>query len=127
MVGYTPVYRGGAWQQGYGLGSIFGSLFRSAIPLLKDTGKTFVKNLSRKALKTGVGVAGDVIRGRNLEDSVKKRMIQAMTNAVPDPIPYKKPRKKRTGSKLKKAQKKKPLHRIEETQSKFVTFRALQI
>ena len=35
-----PVYVGTRYQRGHGLGSIFGSLFKSAVPLLKRGAKT---------------------------------------------------------------------------------------
>jgi hypothetical protein len=41
-----PVYVGTRYQRGHGLGSIFGSLFKSAVPLLKRGAKT----LGREAL-----------------------------------------------------------------------------
>jgi hypothetical protein len=47
----------------HGLGSIFGGLFKAAMPLLKKGAKT----LEREALKTGLNIAGDVVQGRNSE------------------------------------------------------------
>jgi hypothetical protein len=44
------VYVGTRYQRGHGLGSIFGSLFKSAVLLLKRGAKT----LGREALKTGL-------------------------------------------------------------------------
>jgi hypothetical protein len=43
-------------QRGHGLGSIFGGLFKAAMPLLKKGTQT----LEREALKTGLNIAGDV-------------------------------------------------------------------
>jgi hypothetical protein len=51
-----PVYVGTRYQRGHGLGSIFGSLFKSAVPLLKRGAKT----LGREALKTGLNLASAV-------------------------------------------------------------------
>jgi hypothetical protein len=53
-----PVYTGGRFQRGNGLGSIFGGLFKAAMPLLKSGAKT----LDREALKTGLSIAGDVVQ-----------------------------------------------------------------
>lgn len=64
-----PVFSGQAYQRGYGLGNIFGSLFRSAVPLLKQG----LKTVGKKALQTGIQVADDVISGQNLKESVKHR------------------------------------------------------
>jgi hypothetical protein len=44
-----PVFAGRRYQRGHGLGSIFGGLFKAAMPLLKKGAKT----LEREALKTG--------------------------------------------------------------------------
>jgi hypothetical protein len=42
-----PVFAGRRYQRGHGLGSIFGGLFKAAMPLLKKGAKT----LEREALK----------------------------------------------------------------------------
>jgi hypothetical protein len=52
-------------QRGHGLGSIFGGLFKAAMPLLKKGAET----LEREALKTGLNIAGDVIQGRNIKQT----------------------------------------------------------
>jgi hypothetical protein len=41
------------YQRGHGLGSIFGGLFKAAMPLLKKGAKT----IEREALKTGLNIA----------------------------------------------------------------------
>ena len=51
----------------YGLGSIFGGLFKAAVPLLKKGAKT----LGREALKTGLNITKDVVAGKNLKQAVK--------------------------------------------------------
>jgi hypothetical protein len=48
-----PVFAGRRYQRGHGLGSIFGGLFKAAMPLLKNGAKT----LEREALKTGLNIA----------------------------------------------------------------------
>jgi hypothetical protein len=53
-----PVFAGRRYQRGHGLGSIFGGLFKAAMPLLKKGAKT----LGREALKTGLNIAGDVYK-----------------------------------------------------------------
>ena len=50
-----PVFAGRRYQRGHGLGSIFGGLFKAAMPLLKKGTKT----LEREALKTGLNIAGE--------------------------------------------------------------------
>jgi hypothetical protein len=49
-----PVFAGRRYQRGHGLGSIFGGLFKAAMPLLKKGAKT----LEREALKTGLNIGG---------------------------------------------------------------------
>jgi hypothetical protein len=58
-----PVFAGRRYQRGHGLGSIFGGLFKAAIPLLKKGAKT----LGREALKTGLNIVGDV--GRTIKQA----------------------------------------------------------
>jgi hypothetical protein len=66
-----PVFAGRRYQKGHGLGSIFGGLFKAAMPLLKKGTKT----LEREALKTGLNIAGDVVQGRNIKQAAKSRLI----------------------------------------------------
>jgi hypothetical protein len=58
------------YQRGHGLGSIFGGLFKAAIPLLKKGNKT----LGREVLKTGLNIAEDVAAGNNLKPVAKSRL-----------------------------------------------------
>jgi hypothetical protein len=64
------VFAGRRYQRGHGLGSIFGGLFKAAMPLLIKGTKT----LEREALKTGLNIAGDVVQGRNIKQTVKSRL-----------------------------------------------------
>ena len=72
----TP-YSGAAYQRGHGIGAVFRSLFRVGIPLLKS-------KLGRRVIKTGVGLAGDAIRGRNMKEAVKRRVKDAVLSTVID-------------------------------------------
>jgi len=73
-----PVYVGTRYQRGHGLGSIFGSLFKSAVPLLKRGAKT----LGREALKTGLNIAEDVVAGKNLKQAAKSRLKSTGQNLL---------------------------------------------
>ena len=64
-----PAYAGVPSQRGHGLGSILGGLFRGALPLLKNIGKTVGKQL----LKSGLEVASDVVSGQKFKTSMKRR------------------------------------------------------
>jgi hypothetical protein len=73
-----PVYVGTRYQRGHGLGSIFGSLFKSAVPLLKRGAKT----LGREALKTGLNLASDVMEGQNVTQAAKSRLKSTEQNLL---------------------------------------------
>ena len=65
-----PVFAGRIYQRGHGLGSIFGGLFKTALPVLKKGAKT----LGREALKMGLNIAGDVVQGRNIKQAAEARL-----------------------------------------------------
>ena len=65
-------FKGVGIQRGYGLGSMFRSLFRSAIPFLKSGAKA----VGKAALNTGMGVANDVIAGKDLKTATTSRLKQ---------------------------------------------------
>ena len=65
--GGLPVFVGARVQRGHGLGSLFGGLIRSAMPLIKRGALA----LGKGALKTGLGVAGDVLSGQSIKSSEK--------------------------------------------------------
>jgi hypothetical protein len=73
-----PVFAGRRYQRGHGLGSIFGGLFKAAMPLLKQG----AKNLKREALKTGLNIAGDVVQGRNIKQAAKSRLKSTGENLL---------------------------------------------
>ena len=72
--GALPYFAGAQYQRGHGLGSLFGSLLRSAMPLIKRGAVA----LGRGALKTGVRIAGDVLSGQNIKTAAKRRVTDAI-------------------------------------------------
>ena len=99
MAAITP-YSGARWQRGYGIGSIFRGLFRTAIPFLKS-------RVGKSVVKAGMGLAGDVIRGRNMKEALGQRVMQGIGDVVTKgPAPRKRrqaPTKRRVSStKVKK-------------------------
>jgi len=62
--------RGYGGQRGRGIGSIFGSLFRKALPFLTTASKT----LGRAALKTGANVLADAVEGGDIRNSLRNRI-----------------------------------------------------
>ena len=73
-----PVFAGRRYQRGHGLGSIFGGLFKAAMPLLKKGTKT----LEREALKTGLNIAGDVVQGINIKQAATSRLKSTGENLL---------------------------------------------
>lgn len=71
--GGIPVFKGTHFQQGYGLGSLFGSLARGVLPILKSAGK--------EMLKSGAQALGDVISGdRDFGEVVRERGLAGLKN-----------------------------------------------
>ncbi len=103
-----PVFMGARRQRGHGLGSILSGLLRTVTPLLKRGAKA----LGKRALKTGMQIAGDVIQGKNVKKAAKRRLKQMgadlVTKALQQVAPPGQPAKKRRISKpiKKKAHKK---------------------
>ena len=56
-----------------GLGNVLSGLFRSVIPIMKRGGKALLK----EGVRTGLGVAQDVLDGSNFKTAVKRRASQA--------------------------------------------------
>lgn len=73
--GGLPYFTGSKIQHGRGLGSLFSSLFRNALPMLRRGLSIFGKH----ALRTGLDVASDVInRGEGIKDSAQKRIPEGI-------------------------------------------------
>jgi len=68
----------GTHQKGYGLGSIFSSIGRTVLPLLRSTGKT----LGKEIIRTGANIASDVLQGKNFKQAALRRFKQAGLNLL---------------------------------------------
>ena len=68
-----PIFVGNRFQRGHGIGNIIGGLTRMITPLLKRGGKTLLK----EGLRTGVDILGDVVGGKDIKSSAKKRFKQS--------------------------------------------------
>ena len=97
------MYVGTRYQGGHGLGSIFGSLFKSVVPLLKRGAKT----LGHEALKTGLNLASDVMEGQNVTQAAKSKLkstgqillqkaIIGVGRSIKQAAKWKKPRRRET-------------------------------
>lgn len=71
--GAPPIFIGSKYQKGYGLGNIFASIARSAIPIIKRG----VLSLGRTALNTGVQIAKDGLEGKDIKASAKRNFNKA--------------------------------------------------
>ena len=87
--GALPYFAGAQYQRGHGLGSLFGGLLRSAMPLIKRGAVA----LGRGALKTGVRIAGDVLSSQNIKRAAKRRVTDAGRSMLRD-LPGVRPRKR---------------------------------
>ena len=74
-------FSGASHQRGHGLGGLFGKLFRTAVPIFRNTVmpvlKKAGKEVAKEALTTGVGVATDLLDGESLSSSVQQRLPTA--------------------------------------------------
>ncbi len=89
--GSLPHFTGGEYQRGHGLGTIMSGVMRASLPLLPPN---IVSILKRKALAAGIGVVGDVLKGKRLKTAVKDRALAS--------IGIKKAAPKKTAPKKKK-------------------------
>lgn len=70
-------FEGLPYQRGNGLGSFFGRLFRSILPVAKKVGKSALKTVGKEALKFTGNVIGDVAEGENIKKSIQRRGKQS--------------------------------------------------
>lgn len=68
-----PIYSGSLYQKGHGLGNVFSSLMKVAMPLVKQG----AKSLGQTALKTGLNIAKDTLSGGNFKTSLSNHMKNA--------------------------------------------------
>ena len=81
VCGALPYFAGAQYQRGHGLGSLFGGLLRSAMPLIKRGAVA----LGKGALKTGVRIADDVLSGQNIKKAAKRRVTDALLTGLRPP------------------------------------------
>lgn len=69
-----PYYKGPPYMRGHGLGGLLSGVLRSTIvPMLKNTGKT----LLREGIKTGTEILSDAIGGKSIKTSASERIGQS--------------------------------------------------
>ena len=93
--GVLPYFTGARVQRGHGFGSLFSGLLRSVAPLIKRG----VLALGKRALTTGVQIAGDVVVGQHIKKATKRRARAAgralMSSILATPPP--------SGNRIKRA------------------------
>jgi hypothetical protein len=75
-------FHGLAFQRGAGLGSFFRSLFRVAVPVLKQAAKATAKRVGRQAISAVGNIAADVSGGANFKDAFINRGKEAASNVL---------------------------------------------
>ena len=108
--GQMPVFHGGHFQRGYGIGSFFSSLARRALPFLQKG----VKTVGRAALKTGMNIAGDVLAGKTLKDSLQSHIQQTAKTLKEQALNH---LTSQTGSGTKRIKRKKPQKKFSSPQA----------
>lgn len=73
-------YRGTPYQRGAGLGSFFKSLFRMAVPVLKNIGR----KVGQQALHAGADLLTDVAHGKPVIASAKKQLKSSTAKVLRD-------------------------------------------
>lgn len=77
-----PVYRGTPRQYGGGLGSMFKSLMKTVIPMVKPQLQSAAKILKQEGIKQGVGAIQDLVEKGHTPKQVLKRRAQNLGKAL---------------------------------------------
>jgi hypothetical protein len=81
----VQTYRGSAYQRGYGIGSIFSSIWKGITPLFQSSAvREAARSVGSKLLNTGLQVGSDLLQGQNLKDSAKSRFKQVGSELLDD-------------------------------------------
>lgn len=72
--GGFPVHVGLYRQRGHGIGSVFASLFRRILPL--------IKSLAPRVLRTGADFVDDVSKGKSWKDAALNRLPENLSKVV---------------------------------------------
>jgi len=76
--GGLPVFIGGKTQRGHGIGSIFSTLARSAIPMLKSIGRKIAPSM----INSGANFLSDVVSGASPKEAFKQRLKEGGGNII---------------------------------------------
>lgn len=73
----APFYQGARGMRGNGLGSVLSSLWRTIGPTVKRVGG--------QLLRSGAGIAKDMLAGQSFADSARKRASEGISNLLDEP------------------------------------------
>lgn len=74
--GMPDIYDGSSLQVGHGFGDILSTISKYTKPFIKPLIKKGVKKLGKSAVNTGANILEDIIDGKNLKNSAKKRTAE---------------------------------------------------
>lgn len=82
--GRGEYFQGTRMQRGYGIGSLFGKLFRFAMPLLKRG----TKHVGQALARTGLNIAADAVQGGDIKDSARLHLKNVGRSLAEDAAGY---------------------------------------
>ena len=71
------VYRGTRYQRGAGIGGVIKGLLKLGLPIFKKAAATIGKRALSTGLEFGGRVANDVMKGKSIKKSLKRRAIES--------------------------------------------------
>ena len=90
---YLRTYHPNYIQSGKGLGNLFSSALKVAVPIFKKivlpVARRGVRKVAPHALKLGQNVVGDVLSGQSVKKSIKRRAPQAALDLLTSSSPKK--------------------------------------
>ena len=101
--GGLPAFHGVQFQRGYGIGSVLGGLFRSALPLIKQGAKT----IGKEAVRGAARFASDLMEGKKASAALENRFKEAGENIIKQTRAGKSIKRKRSSQTSHKATSKK--------------------
>lgn len=74
--GVGRIYVGNPYQQGSGIGSFFGGIYRFVLPLVKSGAKT----VGKEALSTGINIVSDIASNKDPREALRMRLRESARN-----------------------------------------------
>ena len=74
--GGLEVYRGTRYQRGAGIGGVIKGLLKLGLPIFKKAATSLGKHVLSTGVKVGGRVASDVLKGKSVKQSLKRRALE---------------------------------------------------